>query len=86
MDKHVRNIPVLPAEGLSRWRQLKAFVPFSHETWRKMVLAGRAPQPTRMGVRCTYWKNSEILEFLQDIPNYRSSQKETPPNSLRKGG
>lgn len=86
MKELVSASPVLPAEGLSRWRQLKAFVPFSHETWRKLVLAGRAPQPTRMGIRCTYWKNSEVLEFLADIPNYRASEESKTPETLRQGG
>ena len=85
MEK-TQQINQLPPEGLSRWRQLKNFIPFSHETWRKLVLAGKAPAPTRMGTRCTYWKNSEILEFLADIPGYRAPAKRKTTSSLKTGG
>ena len=76
----------LPCDGMSRWRTLSPFIPFSRETFRKLVLAGKAPQPHKMGVRCTYWKNSEILEFLADIPGYRAPQKAKTPKTLSQGG
>lgn len=66
---------VLPFDGMSRWSQIKPFSPFSRETFRKMVLAGRAPQPIRMGVRCTFWRNSELHEFFQDPISYEAEKK-----------
>ena len=61
----------LPVDGMSRWSQIKPFSPFSRETFRKMVVAGKAPQPIRMGMRCTFWKNSELHEFFQNPLGYR---------------
>lgn len=86
MKKENSVTKILPSDGMSRWRVLSPFIPFSRETFRKLVLAGKAPAPTRMGTRCTYWRNEDILEFLQDIPGYRASQKAETPSSSRKGG
>lgn len=33
----------LPAIGLSKWAQIAPFIPCCRETWRKLVLAGKAP-------------------------------------------
>ena len=62
----------LPKDGWSRYKQLKPFLPVSHEKWRQMVAKGEAPQPVRMGVRCTMWKNAQLHEFLNDPLNYRA--------------
>jgi prophage regulatory protein len=51
---------VLPLTGKSRWSQIKKFSPVSRETFRKLCIQGRAPQPERMGVRCTYFDNQEL--------------------------
>ena len=40
---------VLPLTGKSRWSQFKKFSPVSRETFRQLSLAGKAPQPERMG-------------------------------------
>lgn len=58
--------PTLPTVGLSRWANLSPFVAVSRETWRKLVMAGKAPQPKRLGERCTVWDNSEVHEWLRD--------------------
>jgi prophage regulatory protein len=65
----------LPIDGFSRWQQIKQFLPISRETWRKMVRAGRAPQPIKMGLRCTMYQNSDLHEFLQDMTNYKTESK-----------
>lgn len=77
--------PLLPPGGLSRWRQIKPFVPFTQETWRKLVIAGKAPQPVKMGIRCTFWKNDEVIAFLANIPLYRAVKDKTP-STARTGG
>jgi len=61
----------LPIDGMSRLGQFKKFLPFSRETFRKLSNAGKAPAPIRMGVRCTFYRNREIHEFLMDPLNYR---------------
>ena len=77
MSKHKYVLPgpdTLPVDGMSRLGQLKKFLPFSRETFRKLSRDGKAPQPIRMGIRCTFYKNREIHAFLADPLNYRSGQ------------
>lgn len=62
---------VLPLTGKSRYSKFKQFSPVSRETFRKLSLEGRAPQPERMGIRCTYYDNAELHRWLADPINYR---------------
>lgn len=64
----------LSPDGLYRWREFQHLVPVSRETWRKRVLAGRAPKPEKLGERCTYWRGQELLEWLKDPDGYRVNQ------------
>ena len=61
----------LPATGKSRFSQFHEFLPFSKEKFRQLSKKGMAPQPERMGVRCTYFDNGELHRFLADPINYR---------------
>jgi prophage regulatory protein len=61
---------VLPAMGLSKWAQIAPFVPMSRETWRKMVRAGKAPQPICFSGTYVVYRNEEIHKFLSDPLNY----------------
>jgi len=60
----------LPSIGMSRWSQIKSFIPFSKEKFRQLSLEKKAPQPIRMGIRCTFYSNQEIHRFLEDPLNY----------------
>ena len=71
MDTKHLEIEELSSFGWSRYSQFKKFLPFSKETFRKLVLDKKAPQPTRMGARCTFYSNSELHKFLADPLNYR---------------
>ena len=74
-DKYVLPGPdTLPADGMSRLGQLNRFLPFSRETFRKLPKDGKAPQPIRMGVRYTFYKNKEIHAFLAHALSYRAEQ------------
>ena len=66
------SILSLPIVGLFRFGQIEPFLPFSRETWRKLVKAGKAPAPIRMSNRCTVWAAAAIHEFLCDPINYRA--------------
>ncbi len=61
----------LPLDGMSRFSQLKKFLPVSREKWRQLVRDQVAPQPIKLGIRCTMWRNSELHEFLKDPSAYR---------------
>lgn len=63
----------LPADGLSRWSDLKPFIPLSRETIRQRELAGRFPRHQKITQRCTVWPNREIHRWLTDPVNYRAS-------------
>jgi len=60
----------LPADGYSRWAQLKNFVPISRETVRVRELAGKFPKRVSLGKRCAAWPNREIHRWMADPENY----------------
>jgi prophage regulatory protein len=65
----------LPIPGLSRWSQIKKFIPVSREKFRQLSIAGKAPQPIRDGIRCTYYRNEEIHEWLNNPLGYTASKE-----------
>lgn len=72
MPKKDQVIPEsLPLTGKSRWPKIAKFSPVSRETFRKLSKEGKAPQPERMGVRCTFYDNAELHRWLADPVNYR---------------
>ena len=62
----------LPIDGMSRFSALAQFLPFGREKFRLLVREGKAPQPFRLSERCTCYKNSEVIAFLNDPINYRA--------------
>ena len=64
----------LPATGKSRFSQFKRFIPISREKFRQLAKEGKAPQPERMGIRCTFYDNAELHKWLADPINYRAEQ------------
>lgn len=61
----------LPLTGKSRFSQFKKFIPISREKFRQLSKQGKAPQPERMGIRCTFYDNAELHKWLADPINYR---------------
>ncbi len=61
----------LPTVGLSKWSQIQPFIPLCRESWRKLVLAGKAPQPIRLSPACTVYRNEDVHRWLSDPLNYR---------------
>jgi hypothetical protein len=70
LSKSTNQPLTLPMIGMSRWTQIKIFIPFSKEKFRLLSLEKKAPQPKRMGIRCTFYSNQEIHRFLEDPLNY----------------
>ena len=62
---------LLPYDGMSRWSQFKPFSPVSKEKFRQLSKDGKAPQPIRMGVRCTFYQNRELHRFLDNPLSYQ---------------
>jgi len=65
----------LPADGMSRWKQIAPFCPFSREKFRQLVRAGKAPQPVKFSERCSAYQNRELHKFFDDPLNYCADVK-----------
>lgn len=57
-------------EGLYRWNEVKAFIPFGREKWRQLVIAGKAPASIKLSLTCVVWRGSDLLEWLADPAGY----------------
>ncbi|MDR5770192.1 MULTISPECIES: AlpA family phage regulatory protein [unclassified Caballeronia] len=62
----------LPLDGLSRWNDIKHFVPMSRESLRQRELSGRFPRRQYLTKRCAVWSNREIHQWFADPVNYRA--------------
>ncbi len=62
----------LPMTGKSRWSKVEPFSPVSREKYRTLALEGKAPQPERLGIRCTFYDNLELHRWLADPVNYKT--------------
>lgn len=72
MKEAHQTVPAtLPLTGKSRFSQFKKFIPISREKFRQLSKQGKAPQPERMGIRCTFYDNAELHRWLADPVNYR---------------
>lgn len=65
---------VLPMTGKSRWSKIKPHSPVSREKFRQLSLADKAPQPERLGIRCTFFDNGELHKWLADPAGYSISK------------
>ena len=74
MIKQLPTPETLPATSKSRFKQFKKFIPVSREKFRQLSRDGRAPQPERMGIRCTYYDNRELHRWLADPTSYRAGE------------
>ncbi|MDG0067944.1 transcriptional regulator [Burkholderia sp. IO2] len=68
--------PILPRVGLSKWAQIAPFIPVCRESWRKLGLAGKAPQPIRMSRTCSVYSNAEVHRWLADPLGYATAPQE----------
>lgn len=64
----------LPADGFTRWKDLKAFVPLSREAVRLREKMGRFPKRVHLSQRCAAWPNRELHRWLADPAGYRASE------------
>ncbi|KWO06048.1 transcriptional regulator [Burkholderia cepacia] len=65
--------PTLPQIGLSKWAQIAPFIPMCRESWRKLGLAGKAPQPIRFSPTHSVYSNAEVHRWIADPLNYRQA-------------
>ncbi|WP_229458025.1 helix-turn-helix transcriptional regulator [Massilia glaciei] len=69
-NQEIPSSKTLPMDGMSRWKQIAPFAPFSREKFRQLVIAGKAPQPIKFSARCSVFKNRELHRFFADPLNY----------------
>ncbi|WP_245163640.1 helix-turn-helix transcriptional regulator [Burkholderia latens] len=63
--------PILPQFGFSKWAQIAPFIPMCRESWRKLGLAGKAPQPIRFSSTHSVYRNAEVHRWIADPLNYQ---------------
>ena len=72
LEMTTQSNETLPAVGLSRWHQISKFVGVSRETWRKLVIQGRAPQKISLGEGTSLYQHAEIHMWLANPIEYRA--------------
>lgn len=75
-DSGAPTEPILPQVGLSKWAQIAPFIPMCRESWRKLGLSGKAPQPIRMSRTHSAYKNAEVHRWLADPLGYATAPQE----------
>jgi len=70
-----RPVEHIRPEGLYRWNEFEDRIPFSRETWRQRVNAGRAPKPRSAGENSTVWRGADILAWLEDPVGYKAPEE-----------
>ncbi len=70
MKKQKTTPDTLPTIGKSRFSEFAVFCPVSREKFRQLAMQGKAPQPERMGIRCTFYDNKELHKWLADPLKY----------------
>jgi predicted DNA-binding transcriptional regulator AlpA len=71
------STPVLPLIGLFKWRDIAPFVGMSRESWRKLVVAGKAPAPIRLTSSCSLYKAQDVHAWLADPIGYSAVPAES---------
>lgn len=59
----------LPKDGMSRLNQLLPFLPISKSTVWAWSKAGKFPAPIKLSPTVTVWRNSDILNWLEQAQN-----------------
>lgn len=61
------NTPAtLPKDGMSRANQLLPYLPFGKTTLFDWVRKGKFPKPIKLSPTMTAWRNSDVLEWLDN--------------------
>lgn len=58
--------PMLPPQGMSRAKDILPFLPFGRTTLHEWSRDGRFPSSIRLSPTMVAWKNSEVLEWLNN--------------------
>lgn len=59
----------LNPEKLLRISEVLNIIPMGKSTFYAWIQAGKAPQPVRFGTRCSMWRESDIINFIDEYAN-----------------
>lgn len=59
-------VKLLPPQGMSRARDILPFLPFGRTTLHEWSRDGRFPKSVKLSPTMVAWKNSEVLDWLEN--------------------
>lgn len=62
----------LQGEALYSWKEIAPFVGIGRESWRRRVAEGKAPQPIYLSSRCTRYRGSDVLNWIESPSAYQA--------------
>ncbi|WP_190277745.1 helix-turn-helix transcriptional regulator [Achromobacter xylosoxidans] len=62
----------LQGEALYSWKEIAPFVGIGRATWRRRVAEGKAPQPIYLSSRCTRYRGSDVLHWIESPSTYQA--------------
>ncbi|MCG3858067.1 AlpA family phage regulatory protein [Psychrobacter sp. Ps2] len=74
---HNQNlVRLLPPQGMSRARDILPFLPFGRTTLHEWSQDGRFPASIRLSPTMVAWRNSDVLEWLENHGNPANNTQE----------
>ncbi|WP_313492487.1 helix-turn-helix transcriptional regulator [Psychrobacter faecalis] len=67
---------LLPLQGMSRAKNILPLLPFGRTTLHEWSRDGRFPASIRLSPTIVAWKNSEVLEWLENHSNPVNDEQE----------
>lgn len=75
MSEYEEARKILPEQGMSRAKDILPFLPFGRTTLHEWSYDGRFPTPLKLSPTLVAWKNSDVLEWLEDPVDYIENRK-----------
>ena len=75
MDEFEKAKNALPEQGMSRAKDILPFLPFGRTTLHEWSYDGRFPTPLKLSTTLVAWRNSDVLEWLEDPVSYIENLK-----------
>lgn len=69
VNKYREQTYLLPPQGMSRAKDILPFLPFSRTTLHEWSRNGRFPKSVKLSSTMVAWRNSEVLEWLENHNN-----------------
>lgn len=76
INNHKEHTYLLPPQGMSRARDILPLLPFSRTTLHEWSLDGRFPASVRLSPSMVAWRNSDVLEWIENHSNPANNTQE----------